>query len=157
MDVKLKICSFCGKPSRLWKANPKSCAICWQKNKPKTEDKTLNKSIAKRTESIKESSNYYKKAIAQNIINNKGKCLCDECKQPIKAPTGRNCCHIIGRGANEKLYHHPLNNFILGKGEMFGECSCGAKFDDMGLKSEMNIFKEYEHRRELLNNEFYTS
>ena len=64
---------------------------------------------------IKESGNYYRLAIALNIIKNKSVCRCDECGSPIKHPTGRNVCHIIGSGANKELYLDKRNNFILGK------------------------------------------
>lgn len=148
--MKLKICSFCGKETILWKANPKACKECWAKHKPKVESEAKKESIKKRTESIKSSGAYYKRAIGQNIIDNKGKCLCDNCKAVIYPANGSNVSHIISKGSNAALYHHKLNNFIL--------CfDCEQKFSNEGKRSEMNIFKEYEHRKELLNNEFYTN
>ena len=104
---------------------------------------------------IKESVNYYRQAIALNIIKNKSVCRCDECGSPIKHPTGRNVCHIIGSGANKELYLDKRNNFILGKGEMFGECNCGWSFDESGEKSEMEIYPKYLEIRETLNREYY--
>lgn len=167
IEKKLKICSVCEKPSILWKSSPKMCRECAVRSVHKSDEykakhpkQTFAEAIStpqikkvsdKKKLEIKESGNYYKKAIGQNIIDNNGKCLCENCKQQIKVPTGRNCCHIIGKGADLTLYYHPLNNFILGKGEVFNECSCGWLFDESGKKDTLNIYAEYLHRKELLN------
>lgn len=148
--MKLKFCSECGKETVLWKSSPKLCKNCAGKLSPKRESESKKDSIKRRTESIKSSGNYYKKAIAQNIIDNKGKCLCDNCKHEIVTPSGSNVSHIVSKGNNATLYHHELNNFIL--------CfDCEQKFSNEGKRIEMNIFQEIEYRKELLNNQYYTN
>lgn len=99
---------------------------------------------------------YYLEAITDNIQRN-GICRCDECNNPIRNARGSNVCHIVGAGANKLLYLDKRNNFILGKGQLFGQCDCGVKFDDRGMKETMNIYPRYLEIREILNNEYYTS
>jgi len=161
--MKVKYCSECGFP-KIWSKN--LCRTCYYKSdyyknkhpnfKPSQPSNPIKKVSEKRSGQIVENKKYYKRAIGENIIKNKGKCCCDNCGYVIKYPDGKNVSHIVSQGANSALYHHPLNHFILGT-TLKGECNCEQKFSDEGKRSEMKIFAEYEHRRELLNNEFYTS
>lgn len=158
--------SHCGKPD-VWIAckSRGQCTYCSAKFKierrAKSEAKKYGNSsklqkILTQLEFIKNSQQYYLQAILDNQKANDGKCRCDECGNLIAHPTGRNVCHIVGSGANKKLYFDLRNRFILGKGALFNECNCGATFDDKGLKSTMNIFPKYEDIRIRLNNEHYT-
>ena len=155
--MKVKYCSECGFP-KIWSKN--LCRTCYYKsdhykNKHPTFNKPqlphpIKKVSDKRSGQITENKKYYKRAIGENIIKNKGKCRCENCNVEIYPASGSNVSHIIGKGANSALYLHPLNHFIL--------CfECEQMFSNEGKRSEMKIFAEYEHRRELLNNEFYTS
>jgi len=124
----------------------------WARNRCKFHDTKKPVPIPKMTEKkkaeITQDALYYKKAIGENIIKNGGKCRCDECGHEIKMPRGANCCHIVGKGADLTLYHHPLNHFVLGKGEIFGECNCAATFDDKGEKHTMKIYPRFLEIRE---------
>jgi len=113
------------------------------------------KAALDKLEEIKLNQQYYLRAITDNILRNSGKCKCDECNEPIPHPTGRNVCHIVGSGANKKLYTDPRNNFILGKGLFKGECRCGIQFDDKGEKSTMKIYQKYLEVRTELNHKYY--
>lgn len=106
-------------------------------------------------ESANENKSYYAKAIFLNIKKNNGRCKCDECGEDINKPTGRNVCHIIGKGANTALYHDVRNHLVLGKGELFGECNCGWMFDESGSWEEMNVALYARQTKETLNLEYY--
>jgi hypothetical protein len=54
--MKLKECSFCGKETILWKANPKACKECWLKYKASetlSQPKTYNVSKTKQSPSYR--------------------------------------------------------------------------------------------------------
>lgn len=124
--------------------------------KPKAIRKTVLKPIIDK-EAITANKSYYAKAIFANIERNKGKCRCDECGREIKTPTGRNVCHIIGKGANTALYHDIRNHLILGKGEIHDECNCGWLFDESGRWHEMKVAEHVKQIKEQLNKEYYQS
>jgi len=148
---KLKPCKGCDKLSYIWARG--KCKPCALKEKP---PKKIQPVSEKKKQEIKTSNQYYRWAIDKNIIKNKGVCRCDECGEEIKSPSGRNICHIVSGGANKALYLEPINHFILGKGETFGECSCGWKYDESGEKEKMNIYPRHVEVREILNNKYYT-
>jgi len=106
-------------------------------------------------ERIEEGKKYYVRALVLNSNKNNGKIRCDECGELIKHPTGSNVCHIVGKGANLTCYFDVRNHFILGKGEMFGECECKQKFDDRGEKKNMKIYEQYLKIRDDLNSGYY--
>jgi hypothetical protein len=101
----------------------------------------------KQYESIKASKEYYRLAIASNIAQNKGKCICEECGNQIKEPSGSNVSHIVSKGANRELYLDPLNHFIL--------CDIHEGHWTMHDKTTMNIYHESEERRINLNHKYY--
>lgn len=106
--------------------------------------KPLKKSSGITTDDVK----YYKLAVAKNINENKGKCICKECGAQIINPTGRNVSHIVARGANPKLYHDITNHFIL--------CfECEFTWTN-GDRTTMKIYPESEKTREKLNYKYYT-
>lgn len=157
--MKLKTCAYPGCTSNhIWKKS-----LCKYHSQKLTPPKLLkrvaikakpfkqsDKSKKKQMEAIKDANVYYKKAIAQNIINNKGKCLCDECGSEILNPTGSNVSHLISKGANAALYFHTLNHFIF--------CfDCEQLFSNMGKREMMNIYAQFEVTHELLNNQYYES
>lgn len=133
------------------------CSIEYKKRQKKgnrpTNDSEKRKVLA-RLDFIQESQQYYLRAIVANQKKNEGKCLCDECEHLIPHPKGAHVCHIVGSGANKKLYLEPTNHVIIGKG-FTGECNCGAKFDDEGKKSTMKIYPLYLRVREELNYKYY--
>ena len=114
--------------------------------KKKMSEKTINK--------IAENNNYYRKAIALNIVKNKGKCLCDECGVEILNPSGSNCSHVIGQGANPTLYHDIRNHFILCN-NLKDKGKCEQLFSDEGKKHTMKIYPKYVEIKEQLNREYY--
>lgn len=159
--MKVKNCSHEGCTcARIW-----SKGLCryhfMKENPPKPLNRTpiKTKVTPKQKVRIKENKEYYKAAILLNIVKNKGVCRCDECGEEIKSPFGKNhgrlVCHVIGSGANAALYHDKENHFILGRGELFGECSCGAKFDESGHRHEMKINKQAEEIRQRLTLKYY--
>lgn len=136
----------------------KRCSDAWKADKKKVQPQHKKNSVAVKQaldqlEFRVKSREYYLKAIMANIERN-GKCVCDNCEQVIPHPIGRHVCHIVGAGGNKLLYLDPRNNFILGKG-FFGECNCGALFDDQGEKSTMRIYPKYVEVRTILNHEYY--
>lgn len=120
--------------------------------KPKVQLKRTpisKKPTAKQSDSIKASKEYYRIAIAANMAQNKGKCICEECGCVIANPTGSNVSHIVSKGANRELYLDPLNHFIL--------CDIDEGHWTMHDKTKMNIYPESEERRIELNHKYYTN
>lgn len=160
---KNKKCIICGRDDRPW-FSKKRCKECTGKAyaqaamenaKVKAGEKpnrgiVIKKIIPKQKVKIEENNQYYKRCIAENIIKNKDCARCDNCGEKIRKPTGRNVGHIISSGANSRLYHEPLNHFMLGKGELFGECGCLHEFDEGTDRQSMNIYEESERRRTYL-------
>lgn len=116
--------------------------------------KPIPKMSPKKKEHMKESGNYYRRAIAENIIKNKGRVCCDNCDKEIKNASGKNVSHIISSASNSTLYHHPLNHFILGHA-LKDECNCEQQFSDQGKRHTMKIYQEFLTRHEQLNREYY--
>lgn len=77
-------------------------------------------------------------------------------KNPLGEKHGRAVCHIISGGANGALYLEPENHFVLGRGELFGECNCGWKFDESGERETMKIWPVAAERIERLNRRYYS-
>jgi hypothetical protein len=152
---KIKTCNCgCGKSGIIWaRGKLKDC------DRRVNPPKALRKISEKKAGKIKDSKDYYREAIGMNILKNKGKCLCDNCGDPIKDPLGkkhgRAVCHIIGSGANETLYLDPENHFVLGRGPLFNECNCGWMFDESGEWETMKIGPEAAERKERLNRKYY--
>lgn len=119
--------------------------------KPPPREKKPKKPIPKRSkkklDEIRLSKEYYQKAIEANIQQHTNKkdvkqnqiCKCDECFEKITSPSGANVCHIIGMGANKKLYFEPINHFIL--------CLKCADIEQNGPRKSMKIYPEWEKRR----------
>jgi len=139
--MKLKQCSKCGKTTKLWKANPPLCKYC------SSGGVKIAKITEKKKDFIKMSKAYYSLAITKNKLSNGGKCICEECGNEIKSPSGRNVSHIISGGSNIALYLEPTNNFIL----------C-AKCENIWTNispSSMKIWGEAQERKEKLNLKYY--
>jgi 5-methylcytosine-specific restriction endonuclease McrA len=117
---------------------------------PRTAKKTptrINKITTKQSKKIKSANNYYSKAIQDNINRNQGKCICENCKEPIHHPTGSNVSHIVAKGRNEALYLDKLNHFILCQG-----CEC---IWTNGERSKMGIYAESQERKVTLLRKHY--
>lgn len=127
------------------------CSGTYKKEKNKGK-RTVNSIKIKQglaqLEFIVNSREYYLKAIVANQNENGGICRCDECNEPIMHPTGKNVSHIVGSGANKKLYHEKINNKIL--------CSKCENIWTNGSKRSMKIFPECERIRIMLTNKYYT-
>jgi hypothetical protein len=78
---------------------------------------------------------YYNQSIAANAAKNNGDVTCEECGLIIPYATGRNVCHVIGKGAEIRLYHHPENHFIL--------CHTHAAQEETHHKKNMRIYPEW--------------
>lgn len=172
--MKEKVCSGCGRKGPLWKAKPPLCKLCaskgnttlQRKHSPNTLKRTqigprknkIAKKTVKAVEWGKNRVKYYLEAITANILKNHGKCLCDNCGAPIrqiKGRPGKNVKHLIAGNISRVLYLDPRNHFFLGDGEQWGECDCGAKFDDQGKKVEMKIYPEFIERHNALTLEYH--
>lgn len=131
-----------------------TCSEAYKRELKKQKGKPvggIKKMSDKKKAHMTESQKYYKWAIAANILKNGTKCCCDNCTTEIKNALyskGHHVSHIIGSGANQSLYHNPLNHFIL--------CDeCEKIFSDTGKRSTMKIYPLYQERHELLNREYY--
>lgn len=161
MQRKKKICIDCGTPQYLFgKSRCEFHYRLFNASKHSLKRSPIKNIVKpKRVARIKENKSYYLWAIQNNIDRN-GECLCDECSGPIKNPFGENhgrlVCHIVSSGANETLYHEPENHFILGRGPLFGECSCGDQFDNSKHRHKMKIAVIAEAIRINLNHKYYT-
>lgn len=140
---KLKICGCgCGKEGYIYAR--KMLKECDRRvNPPKQLKKVSKKQLGK----IKENGNYYRAAIAQNIIRNKGKCRCDECGSEIKEPKGRNVAHIVSAGANAALYLEPENNNVL--------CLDCVIWEESGDRTTMKLYQQREDVRQRLTAKYY--
>ena len=78
---------------------------------------------------------YYQQSIEANAEKNNGDVVCEECGIVITYPTGRNVCHVIGKGADIRLYHHPENHFIL--------CHKHAIQEESHYKKKMRIYSKW--------------
>lgn len=120
--------------------------------KRKSPRKSTPESFAWGTQRVQ----YYKEAITGNQSRNEGKVRCDECGAVLpqeKGHAGRNVCHIV---PGRSTYLDKRNHFILGKGEMFGQCRCGILFDDEGGKEKMKIYPRYVEIKATLTLEYYS-
>ena len=106
-----------------------------EKKKPKPIPRISKKKINE----IERAKEYYANAINDNTIANKGLCKCEECGCTITSPSGSNVCHVIGMGANKKLYFERINHFIL--------CKKCSDIEQNGDRKSMKIFPEWEKRR----------
>ena len=132
--MKLKECSVCKQYKVLWLSKPPTCKGCHSKTaKPKIVRRTEKKS-----NEITKSNEYYKDAIQRNIDKN-GFCKCDNCDAPINHPSGRNVCHIIGFGADKRLYFDIANHFIL--------CFKCADQEQNGDRTKMRIWPLFKEIR----------
>src|SRR6478609_4313013 len=136
MTIKSKKLCNCGYPSEPHQATNG----CFRRLYGRKKAAPTKKSSERQKVAISENKAYYARAIAANIIKNKGVCRCDECGMEIKSPSGRSVCHIISAALNKALYHEPENYVILGRGPLFNECKCGWKFDESGRADEMKIW-----------------
>ncbi len=96
----------------------------------KKEPTPIRKLSDEKRAEIKRSKMYYLEALVSNIKKN-GKACCDECGMKIIRPNGSNVCHVIGKGADLRMYYEKTNNVILGKGWV-GECNCKVKLTMRG-------------------------
>lgn len=144
MIAKHKLCACgCGKTGPLYAK--KMLKYCYFRKFPQ---KPIKKVSTKKIGQIKDSNNYYKKKIGINIIENKGKCKCENCDAVIENPTGRNVSHIIGAGANTTLYLDLENSYIL--------CDkCEAEWTS-GSRINMMIWPKALLVRQKLNLKYYT-
>lgn len=140
---KPKLCKCgCGRSGPIWsKGMLRPCFL--KQNPPKPIANVSKKQLGK----IKENGNYYRAAIAQNIIRNKGKCRCDECGEEIKQPKGRNVAHIVSGGANAALYLEPENNNVL--------CFDCVIWEESGDRTKMKLYEQREEIRQRLTAKYY--
>lgn len=120
--------------------------------KRKPPRKSIPESIAWGKQRVR----YYKEAIIDNQSRNEEKVHCDECSAVLlqeKGHPGRNVCHIVPW---RSTYLDKRNHFILGKGELFGQCRCGILFDDEGGKEKMKIYPRYVEIKTVLTLEYYS-
>jgi len=110
----------------------------------------IKKVSAKQAVHIEISKKYYAKKIADNILQNRGKCLCENCDDEIRNPTGRNVSHVIGSGGNKALYHEEENSFVL-----CDRCEDQWTDNNGGEKTEMRIFPKSEEIRIRLTFKYY--
>ena len=137
--TKQKVCSICGRESKLWRSHPPTCAFCIKKEPVKVNRTKLSKEITINKE-------YYSEAIQDNI-NKYGSCTCENCYKNIPNPKGRNVSHIIAKGTNKSLYLEKDNNFVL--------ClECEDTWTN-GDRKKMRIFPESQTRKFNLLNNFY--
>lgn len=97
---------------------------------------------------------FYKTVIDTFRINN-GHVFCENCGVIIENPTGGNVSHIISKGADTRLYHHVMNQFILckiGDNKLDWGNSCHLKWEN-GDRKEMRIYNEAVIRKEYLYQE----
>lgn len=113
----------------------------------KLKNYKIKKISKKKSAEIVKSKAYYELAINQNKKQNRGKCICENCGDEIKNPTGRNVSHIISGGANSALYLDMLNHFIL--------CFFCENTWTNEDKTTMGIYEESEIRKEKLNHKYY--
>lgn len=107
VKAKKKLCKCgCGIMGYLW-------ARGFLKGHEPIKPQPIAKVSDKRKKTMKEDKNYYRLAIAQSIVKNKGKCVCEECGVLIVEPSGMNVSHILSKGAWPEYYHHALNHNIL--------------------------------------------
>lgn len=132
----------CGQNGLITTRSRGLCTLCESKRKTKpTTAKKAPKNLVQNKE-------YYAQRITDNMIKNKGKCICEECGDEIKRPVGRNVSHIVGGGANTALYLESINSKIL----------C-LKCEDIwtnGDKTKMKIYPECMEIRQQLNLKYYT-
>lgn len=146
----------CGREKQPIKTKRGLCPYCEQDRKQeKRGDKQvyqIRKRSEKKTKEIKESQQYYKLAIAMNILKNNGVLRCDECGHSIPIPKpgkGSNVCHIVSQGANPRVYLDIKNHVILGEG-LPGQCNCKWVFDESGKRHTMKIYARTEEIRDKL-------
>lgn len=153
MERKKKICTCgCGQEGYYWIRG----FLKGHSPKEKGGRVSFKKTISpKRVEKINEDKNYYRQAIARNIVANKGKCLCDECGDEISNAKGSNVSHIISKGANPVLYHDMDNHFILCN-NLKDKGKCEQLFSDEGKRSTMKIYPIFLERKEMLNRKYYS-
>lgn len=153
--IKRKICSEEGCDYPVWARG--RCKAHDYKLRPRDPQKYQKKVSEKREKQIEANKIFYKRAIALNIIKNKGVCRCDECGEEIKAPKWRNVAHILSLGAHPAIYHDDDNLFILGAGSLFNQCECGPVFDNSTKSNKMKIFPIREERKVNLKNKYYAN
>ena len=141
-----KICGF----PKVWKyieIDGVRTAVC-KTHSHRLKPTPIKKMTDKKKDELKENRNYYRQSIGSNIIKNSGKCLCDNCKSVIPAPSGSNVSHILSKGSYSSMYHHPMNHFIF--------CwKCEQEFSNEGKRDTMAIYEAYLKRKEYLINFHY--
>lgn len=78
---------------------------------------------------------YYQQARSANAAKNNGDWVCEECGIIIPHERGARVCHVIGKGADVRLYHHPENHFVL--------CHKHALLEESHHKKTMKIYPEW--------------
>lgn len=133
----------CGKDGWIMTRSRGLCSSCESGRKKRSVIKK------KAPKNIGENKKYYAKKITENILANKGRCICENCDAEIKHPKGMNVSHIISAGANIALYHEIENSFIL--------CLRCEDTWTCRDKTTMRIYEESERRRIELTHRYYTN
>jgi len=85
---------------------------------------------------------YYKLALELNASKNQGDVVCEECGIVIPYPNDRNVCHVIGKGADIRLYHEIENHFVL--------CYRHVLQEESHHRKTMRIYPEWQKKRDKL-------
>lgn len=152
MQTKLKICSDCGKPSVLWKSNPKLCKNC--AGKVKAQEQGGNR-ISRLPKQLTEEEKHHKDLVNAMF---KGQALimpinCMNCKKPLRAVKefAKRCvtAHILPKAEFPEIASEKLNTFFLGAA-LIGVCSCHDDWDRKGkqYRTTMKIYPEAIERFE---------
>ena len=138
--MKDKVCSGCGKTTKLWKSKPPLCKYCAYKDKS-SESKGLSFS-PKLNKHSNENAKYYKEAWESHKVKK-----CEECGVLLPAFSPHYISHYISRGANTALRNDIRNHALL--------CREHHHQFEFGDRKGMAIFERYQKVKVELLREYY--